>query len=83
MKPNEYLAWTETDYAPEYYPGMINIKKNEDGKYRVLVRQRGQMFGQEVNVPEYFMKGLFNVLANTENALNEVHSPAHTYFDRH
>lgn len=36
------VAFTELDYAPEYYPGFISVNRETDGKVSFTVRSRGQ-----------------------------------------
>lgn len=43
-------AYTETDYAPDYYPAFLSLNKR-DGKLILSVRTRGAQNPSEIEMP--------------------------------
>lgn len=44
-------AYTETDYAPEYYPAYLSLNKRDDGTLTLSVRSRGAQTPSEIEMP--------------------------------
>jgi hypothetical protein len=56
-------AYTEFDYAPEYYPGFVSINRDDNGKIYISVRSRGADIPSKVEIPEADARAMGEALA--------------------